>query len=164
MAAVQATLAPVHTEHRPAPSAAHRHTTYVVTEHRHATVYRTHVHHVTTSHHVVTSHHVSADAQCASRSPCITRNVRALRRNFTAPRRFHHGAYVRPSGWYAHRWVYGERLPVGWYAHNYWIVDFSLFGLVYPPDGFEWIRVGDDALLVDIDTGEIIRVEYGVFY
>jgi Ni/Co efflux regulator RcnB len=91
-------------------------------------------------------------------------NVRALRRNFAAPRRFHHGAYVRPAGWYAHRWVYGERLPGGWYAHNYWIVDFSLFGLITPPYDYEWIRVGDDALLVDIDTGEILRVEYGVFY
>ncbi len=156
-------VAPVHTEHRPAPSAAHRHTTYVVTEHRHATVYRTHIHHVSTSHHVVASHHASATRNV---HPVAVRHadVRALRRNFAAPRRFHHGAYLRPSGWYAHRWVYGERLPVGWYAHNYWIVDFSLFGLVYPPDGLQWIRVGDDALLVDTDTGEIIRVEYGVFY
>jgi len=91
-------------------------------------------------------------------------NVRALRRNFTAPRRFHHGAYVRPAGWYPHRWVYGESLPSGWYGQNYWIVNFSFFGLIYPPYGYEWIRVGDDALLVDIDTGVILRVEYGVFY
>jgi len=26
------------------------------------------------------------------------------------------------------------------------------------------VRVGDDALLVDVDTGEVIRVVYGVFY
>jgi Ni/Co efflux regulator RcnB len=154
---------PAHAVHRPALSTVHRHTTHVVTEHRHATVYRTHTHHVTASHHAVTTRHVTTmrnvHAVAAHRA-----SARELRRNFTASRRFHHGAYVRPAGWYAHRWVYGERLPAGWYGRSYWIVNFSLFGLVYPPDGYEWIRVGDDALLVDIYTGEVIRVEYAVFF
>ena len=33
-----------------------------------------------------------------------------------------------------------------------------------PPYGYVWVRYGDDALLVDVDTGEILRVVYGVFY
>jgi Ni/Co efflux regulator RcnB len=91
-------------------------------------------------------------------------NVRSFRRNFTSPRRFHFGVYNRPHGWYAHRWVYGERLPGGWYDRSYWIGDFATFGLIGPPDGYQWVRNGDDALLVDVDTGEVLQVEYGVFY
>jgi Ni/Co efflux regulator RcnB len=91
-------------------------------------------------------------------------NVRSFRRNFTAPHRYHWGAYNRPSGWYAHRWVYGERLPHGWYGHDYWIGNYVSFGLIAPPDGYVWVRSGDDALLVDEDSGEVLQVEYGVFY
>jgi Ni/Co efflux regulator RcnB len=91
-------------------------------------------------------------------------NVRSFRRNFTAPHRYHFGVYNRPHGWYAHRWVYGERLPHGWYGRDYWIGNYVTFGLIGPPDGYQWVRDGDDALLVDIDTGEVLQVEYGVFY
>jgi Ni/Co efflux regulator RcnB len=91
-------------------------------------------------------------------------NFRSFRRNFNAPRRFHFGLYNRPHGWYAHRWVYGERLPGGWYGRNYWIGNYATFGLIGPPDGYQWVRDGDDALLVDVDTGEVLQVEYGVFY
>jgi Ni/Co efflux regulator RcnB len=92
--------------------------------------------------------------------------LRSFHRNFTAPRRFQFGrAYNRPNGWYAHRWVYGERLPGGWYGRDYWIGDYASFGLIDPPDdGYQWVRSGDDALLVDTDTGEVLQVEYGVFY
>jgi Ni/Co efflux regulator RcnB len=93
-----------------------------------------------------------------------TASVRSFRRNFTAPHRYHFGAYNRPHGWYAHRWVYGERLPHGWYDRDYWIGDYLTFGLIAPPDGYQWVRDGDDALLVDVDTGEVLQVEYGVFY
>ncbi len=91
-------------------------------------------------------------------------NVRSYRRNFTAPHRYHYGSYNRPSGWYAHRWVYGERLPHDWYGRDYWIGDYISIGLIGQPDGYQWVRVGDDALLVDVDTGEVLQVEYGVFY
>jgi Ni/Co efflux regulator RcnB len=94
----------------------------------------------------------------------FTANVRSFRRNFNAPRRFRFGSYNRPHGWYAHRWVYGERLPYGWYGRDYWIPNFVNFGLIVPPDGYQWVRDGDDALLVDVDTGEVLQVEYGVFY
>ena len=36
--------------------------------------------------------------------------------------------------------------------------------LIAPPYGAIWVRVGDDALLIDQYTGEIIEVDYGVFY
>jgi len=32
-----------------------------------------------------------------------------------------------------------------------------------PPDGYVWVRYGDDALLIDEYSGDIIQVEYDVF-
>jgi Ni/Co efflux regulator RcnB len=160
----------LHDEHRPAIRTVHTsrtvhvHPSHATSVRRTTTVTRSHhatVRTVSVHRHVTPTVHRHVTPATAHRHVA---NVRELRRNFTAPRRFHNGAYVRPAGWYAHRWVYGERLPAGWYARDYWIVNVSLFGLVYPPDGFEWIRVGEDALLVDIYTGEVIRVEYGVFF
>lgn len=91
--------------------------------------------------------------------------VLKVRANIRAPHRFHAPrAYVRPAGWYPHRWVFGERLPRTFFAPDYFILDFTSFGLMAPWDGYEWVRYGDDALLIDVETGEVIRVEYDVFY
>jgi Nickel/cobalt transporter regulator len=38
-----------------------------------------------------------------------------------------------------------------------------LFALEVPPVGYEWVRDGNDAILVNTDSGEILQVEYGVF-
>jgi Ni/Co efflux regulator RcnB len=84
--------------------------------------------------------------------------------NFTAQRHFHAGAYQRPQGWYSHHWVFGEYLPALFWAQNYWLADYVDFGLPPPPYGAVWVRNGNDALLIDQDTGEIITVEYDVFY
>jgi len=84
-------------------------------------------------------------------------------RNFEAPRSFRAGAYQRPRGWYWHRWSYGEHLPRIFFASEYWIPDYVAFDLDAPPYGFVWVRYGDDALLVNRYTGEIVEVEYGLF-
>lgn len=86
------------------------------------------------------------------------------RRNFSAPHRFHYGSYHRPAGWYYRRWAYGEYLPRMFWVEPYWIDDWWLFDLPIPPYGYEWVRYGDDALLINIYTGEILEVEYDVFY
>jgi len=85
-------------------------------------------------------------------------------RNFTAPRRFHVGTYQRPRGWYYRRWSYGDYLPAAFFVSTYWLTDYLAFGLEPPPPGLVWVRYGDDALLVDRYSGEVVQVEYGVFY
>jgi Ni/Co efflux regulator RcnB len=84
--------------------------------------------------------------------------------NFNAPRHFHAAAYRSPPGWYSHHWVFGEFLPVAFWARSYWLTNYMAYALAPPPYGAVWVRVGDDALLVDQDSGEVITVEYGVFY
>lgn len=85
-------------------------------------------------------------------------------RNFDAPRRYRANAYLAPRDYHYRRWGYGQRLPRDYYARNYWLMDFVMFGLLSPPDGYVWVRYGPDALLIDEETGEIIQVEYNVFY
>ncbi len=87
-----------------------------------------------------------------------------FRANVRSSQRYHWNNYQRPTGWYAHRWGYGERLPSAYYSDNYWINDYVSFGLLAPPSGLVWVRDDNDALLIDRYTGEIVRVEYDVFY
>jgi Ni/Co efflux regulator RcnB len=87
----------------------------------------------------------------------------AYQHNFQAARQYRIGPYHRPRGWVAHRWVHGEILPRVYWAPQYVIGDYWLFALEVPPVGFEWVRDDDDALLVSVQTGEILQVEYGVF-
>ena len=83
--------------------------------------------------------------------------------NFQAARNFHVGPYNRPRGWVAHRWAYGQILPRGYWSSQYLLADYWLFALETPPVGYEWVRDDDDAILVNVATGEILQVEYGVF-
>lgn len=83
--------------------------------------------------------------------------------NFRAARSFHIGPYHRPAGWLARRWAFGMTLPRAYFAASYLIADYWLFALEVPPAGYEWVRDDTDALLVNIDTGEILQVEYDVF-
>jgi Ni/Co efflux regulator RcnB len=83
--------------------------------------------------------------------------------NFQAARSFRIGPYHRPAGWAAHHWAYGQILPRGYWASQYVLSDYWLFALEVPPAGYEWVRDDDDAILVNVSTGEILQVEYGVF-
>ena len=91
-------------------------------------------------------------------------DVARFRRNFDAPRRYNAGQYHAPRGYNYRRYGYGQRLPRDYYARNFWLSDFLTFGLLSPPDGYVWVRYGPDALLIDEETGEIIQVQYNVFY
>jgi Ni/Co efflux regulator RcnB len=83
--------------------------------------------------------------------------------NFQAARTYHIGLYRRPHGWVAHRWGFGQILPRAYWAAPYIIADYWLFGLEVAPAGYEWVRDDTDAILVNVSTGEILQVEYGVF-
>ncbi len=88
---------------------------------------------------------------------------RAYQHNFQATRPFRIGPYYQPHGWEYRRWGYGEILPRAYWAAPYLVMDYWLFGLDVPPLGFEWVRVGADALLTNMQTGEVLQAVYGVF-
>ncbi|MFZ0008381.1 MAG: RcnB family protein [Steroidobacteraceae bacterium] len=83
--------------------------------------------------------------------------------NYQAARSYRIGVYRRPAGWVAHRWAYGQVLPRAYWAAPYILADYWLFALTVPPVGYEWVRDDTDAILVNITTGQILQVEYGVF-
>jgi Ni/Co efflux regulator RcnB len=89
---------------------------------------------------------------------------RHYQRNVWAQHRFRRGVYHRPNGWYYRRWTYGQILPFAFFAQDYWLNDWYSYDLPVPPYGYEWVRYGDDAILVDVRTGMILQVMYGVFY
>jgi Ni/Co efflux regulator RcnB len=83
---------------------------------------------------------------------------------YHAQRRYHAPAYRIPYGYYDRDWVYGDILPGGWFGSDYWLDDWQDYGLPIPPAGYEWVRVGDDALLVDTFTGRVVQVVYDLFW
>ncbi len=83
---------------------------------------------------------------------------------YSAPRRFHISPYRQPYGFYARSWGFGDILPRGWYGDSYWLDDFWGFDLPYPPPGYAWVRVGDDAVMIDRFNGRIVQVVRGIFW
>ena len=78
--------------------------------------------------------------------------------------RYRIGGYRAPYGYYVRTWGFGDFLPRGWYGQDYWIGDFLDYDLPYPPPGYEWVRVGGDALMIDRFTGRIVQVVRGIFW
>jgi Ni/Co efflux regulator RcnB len=58
--------------------------------------------------------------------------------------------YRAPGGWGAYqRPVRGWALPTYWATPNWYINDWSGYGLPQPPVGYNWSRYYDDAVLID---------------
>jgi Ni/Co efflux regulator RcnB len=92
-----------------------------------------------------------------------TVNRGTYQHNYQAARNYKVGPYHPPAGWTAQRWAYGQILPRAYWDSQYLLADYWLFGLEVPPMGYEWVRDGADAILVNVNTGEILQVEYNVF-
>lgn len=86
-----------------------------------------------------------------------------LRITLNATHHFRGPAWHPPRGYMYRRYTVGARLAPEFYARDYWLSDYSDYDLIAPPDGYVWVRFGPDALLIDEDTGEVVRVVYGVF-
>lgn len=69
-----------------------------------------------------------------------------------------------PSGFYVRSWGYGEFFPRGWFGPGWWIVDPWRYDLPLPPPGFDWVRSGPDALLIDEYSGRIVQVVRNAFW
>jgi Ni/Co efflux regulator RcnB len=83
---------------------------------------------------------------------------------YRSHQRYRYGYYRPPLGFYAHSWVFGEILPRSWYGPDYLLNDWWSYGLPYPPLGYDWVRVGDDALLIDSYTGRVVQVVQDIFW
>jgi hypothetical protein len=75
----------------------------------------------------------------------------------------HAAPFAYPSGWEYRRWAVGAALPPVFLTQDYFYPEWAALGLDPPPPGFQWVRYGPDLLLVDVNTGEVAEVVYGVF-
>ena len=85
------------------------------------------------------------------------------RRTITTTKHYDAGAFVAPSGYTYTRYELGQRVNGELLGKNYTLSSYGDYALQVPPSGLEWIRVGDDALLVDRNTGEVVQSDYGLF-
>lgn len=85
-------------------------------------------------------------------------------RSFNSQRRFRADRYYWPSGYSYRRWSYGDFLPSLYWGSRYWLNNYYSYDLTPPMPGTVWVRYGDDALLIDQYTGEVIQVAYGIFW
>jgi Ni/Co efflux regulator RcnB len=78
--------------------------------------------------------------------------------------RYRGGPWVPPPGFVPRRWSHGEVLPWTWWTPRHRIESWWSYGLPVPPLGFSWVRLGRDAVLVDLWTGRIVQVAYTLFW
>jgi hypothetical protein len=77
---------------------------------------------------------------------------------------FRIGFYYDPFGWDYFRYGVGWRLWPSYYSSRYWLRDPWEFRLPPAYGPYRWIRYHDDALLVNIYSGEVVDVVYNFFW
>ena len=78
--------------------------------------------------------------------------------------KFRLGFYFDPFGWSYRRYNVGWRLWPSYYGNSYWLHDPWMYRLPPAYGPYRWIRYHDDALLVNIYTGEVVDVIYSFFW
>lgn len=89
-----------------------------------------------------------------------SRNRQLNRGAYNLPR------YYAPSGWGQgyRRFSVGVSLSSILFNQNYWIDDPYTYRLPEAYGPYRWVRYYDDALLVDIRSGQVIDTVYDIFY
>ncbi|QNA86914.1 hypothetical protein G4G27_10355 [Sphingomonas sp. So64.6b] len=79
---------------------------------------------------------------------------------------YHLPRYYAPYGWNSgyRRFSIGFTLSSILFNQNYWLDDASYYGLPDAYGEYRWVRYYNDALLVDIYTGEVVDTVYDIFW
>jgi Ni/Co efflux regulator RcnB len=86
------------------------------------------------------------------------------RRTITTKKHYNAGTFTAPDGYTYSRYELGAHVPdVVRSDDGLVLTGYSSYALQAPPHGLTWIRVGNDALLVDRKTGEVVETDYGLF-
>lgn len=78
-------------------------------------------------------------------------------RRYSAPR------YVAPRGYQVRTWSYGQRMPAAYRTRAYVVNDYHRYGLRAPPQGYQYVRSGNDVVLAAVATGLITAVIASLF-
>ena len=74
------------------------------------------------------------------------------------------GRYYDPYGWGYRRFSIGFNLWPSYYGSSFWLDDPWMYRLPPAYGPYRWIRYYDDALLVNIYTGQVVDVVHNVFW
>jgi nickel/cobalt transporter regulator len=77
---------------------------------------------------------------------------------------FRLGFYYDPFGWSYRRWSLGSFLYPSYYGSRYWLNDPWHYRLPPAYGPYRWVRYWDDALLVNIYTGQVVDVIHNFFW
>ena len=99
----------------------------------------------------------------------VRRETRQTREDWRDYRRshrsaFHRRAYRAPRGYSIRRVTIGYRLPRAFYGSSYVIGNPGYYRLPIAGRYREWVRYGNDMLLIDIRTGEVITIYEDFFW
>jgi hypothetical protein len=76
---------------------------------------------------------------------------------------FRLGVYFDPFGYGYEPFDIGYQLQPVYFGQRYWI-DPAMYSLPYPPPGTQWVRYWNDAVLVDIYSGQVVDVIHDFFW
>jgi hypothetical protein len=77
---------------------------------------------------------------------------------------FRLGFYYDPFGWGYRSWSIGSYLYPSYYGSRFWLNDPWQYRLPPAYGPYRWVRYWNDALLVNIYTGEVVDVMHGFFW
>ena len=77
---------------------------------------------------------------------------------------FRIGRYYDPYGWGYRRFSIGFSIGSGYYGSNYWLDDPWAYRLPPAYGPYRWVRYYDDALLVNIYSGQVVDVIHNFFW
>lgn len=77
---------------------------------------------------------------------------------------FRLGSYYDPYGWGYRRFSIGFNLWPSYYGSNFWMNDPWHYRLPPAYGPYRWVRYYDDALLVNIYTGQVVDVLHNFFW
>ncbi|HEY5072406.1 MAG TPA: RcnB family protein [Caulobacteraceae bacterium] len=73
------------------------------------------------------------------------------------------GNYDWPSGEGYQSLSVGDYLPPSFWSPDYFVEDYSYYGIAAPAPDYGWVRYGPDLVLIQLDTGAIAQEVPGVF-
>jgi Ni/Co efflux regulator RcnB len=74
-----------------------------------------------------------------------------------------HG-YIHPRGHGYRAWGVGNRVPQAYFINRYYIGNPGYYRLPPAFPGTRWVRVGVDALLIDLRAGLVVRAVRGLYW
>jgi Ni/Co efflux regulator RcnB len=106
----------------------------------------------------------SGDSQTTTTTTKSSDGYAKYRQTITTTKHYDDGAFMGPAGYTYSRYQLGAMVPAELRSDDNLVLDsYSTYNLKTPPHGLTWIRVGDDAMLVDRKTGEVVETDYDLF-